>query len=362
MGLVAVFDVLMHRQPGLIGSAFATLAVAFAFNPARRRLQAAVERALYGERTDPMRAVSRIGERLAGAGIGDVPEAVCEALRLPYAAVAESSWGTRTERTHTLCLGYEGRGVGDLVVGLRPGERELAAADLAVLELLAVPLAAALHATVLSAQLQQSRERIVAAREEERRRIRRDLHDGLGPTLAGAAFQADAAHNLLLVAPERTGELLTELRAEIGGAVQEIRRLVDGLRPPDLDQLGLIGALRERSERLAWRADGVPIEVRMEVPPLMPVLPAAVEVAAYRIATEALTNAARHSGASRVELRIVVGDGLRVEVCDDGGSAGSSWRPGVGISSMQERAAELGGSCEAGRGRVVAMLPLGEPV
>ncbi|MEV0090916.1 histidine kinase [Streptomyces sp. NPDC050738] len=361
VGLVAVFDVLMHRQPGLIGSSFATLAVAFAFNPARRRLQAVVERALYGERTDPVRAVSRIGERLAGAGVCDVPEAVCEALRLPYAAVGESRWGTRTERTHTLSLGYEGRGVGELVVGLRPGERELAPADLAVLELLAVPLAAALHATVLSAQLQQSRERIVAAREEERRRIRRDLHDGLGPTLAGAAFQADAAHNLLTVAPQRTGELLTELRAEIGGAVQEIRRLVDGLRPPDLDQLGLIGALRERSERLAWRADGVPVDVRVDAPALLPVLPAAVEVAAYRIATEALTNAARHSGASRVELRIVVGEGLRVEVSDDG-TTESSWRPGVGITSMQERAAELGGSCVAGRGRVVAMLPLGEPV
>ncbi|MFD4528030.1 histidine kinase [Streptomyces sp. NPDC058470] len=111
------------------------------------------------------------------------------------------------------------------MIGLRPGEQQPAPADLAVLELLAVPLAAALHATDLSRQLQLSRERIVAAREEERRRIRRDLHDGLGPTLAGAAFQADAVRNLLAFDPERAAGLLVELRAEIGGAVGEIRRL-----------------------------------------------------------------------------------------------------------------------------------------
>lgn len=369
VGLVTFFQTLLDPQPELLGPAFITVALAITFEPARRRLQRTVDRALYGDRHDPVRAVSRIGERLAGGGVGAVPEAVGEGLRLPYvrlaaeSGVAGGSWGTPGKLTHVVPLDYDGRAVGELVIGLRPGEQQPAPADLAVLELLAVPLAAALHATDLSRQLQLSRERIVAAREEERRRIRRDLHDGLGPTLAGAAFQADAVRNLLAFDPERAAGLLAELRAEIGGAVGEIRRLVDGLRPPDLDQLGLLGALRERSARLSWRADGTSIAVRVQAPELLPPLPAAVEVAAYRIATEALTNAARHARASRVDLRIEIGDGLRLEVCDDGSPVDeeTAWRPGVGITSMQERAAELGGSCVAGRGRVVATLPLGEP-
>ncbi|MET7476231.1 histidine kinase [Streptomyces sp. NPDC005648] len=368
VGLVTFLQSLLDPRPGLLGPALITVALALAFEPARRLLQRTVDRALYGDRHDPVRAVSRIGERLAWTGIGAVPEAVGEALRLPYVQVkavsgaAHGSWGTPGGRLHTLPLDYDGRAVGALVVGLRPGEQQPAPADLAVLELLAVPLAVALHATDLTRQLQHSRERIVAAREEERRRIRRDLHDGLGPTLAGAAFQADAVRNLLAFDEERASGLLAELRAEIGGAVVEVRRLVDGLRPPDLDQLGLLGALRERAARLSWQADGTPLKVRVEAPERLPVLPAAVEVAAYRIAVEALTNAARHARASRVELRIEIGDGLRLDIRDDGTPAPeeTAWQPGVGITSMQERAAELGGRCEAGRGRVTATLPLTE--
>ncbi|MFC8516899.1 histidine kinase [Streptomyces sp. NPDC057257] len=367
VGLVTFLQSLLDPRPELLGPALITVVLALGFEPARRLLQRTVDRALYGDRHDPVRAVSRIGERLAGTGIGAVPEAVGEALRLPYVRVeaksgaAQGSWGVPGDLLHTVPLDYDGRTVGALVVGLRPGEQQPAPADLAVLELLAVPLAAALHATDLSRQLQLSRERIVAAREEERRRIRRDLHDGLGPTLAGAAFQTDAARNLLAFDQERAGALLAELRAEIGGAVVEVRRLVDGLRPPDLDQLGLLGALRERAALLSWRADGVPLQVRIRAPERLPALPAAVEVAAYRIAVEALTNAARHARASRVDLRIEIGDGLRLEVCDDGSPAPeeTEWQPGVGITSMQERAAELGGHCVAGRGRVTATLPLG---
>ncbi|MFF5304480.1 sensor histidine kinase [Streptomyces sp. NPDC013161] len=368
VGLVTSVQALLNPDPALLGPALIAVTLAAAFEPARRLLQRMVDRALYGDRHDPVRAVSRIGERLAGTGVGAVPEAVGEALRLPYvcveskSGVTDGSWGEPGERIHAIHLDYDGRTVGALVIGLRPGEQQPATPDLAVLELLAVPLAAALHATDLTRQLQHSRERIVAAREEERRRIRRDLHDGLGPTLAGAAFQADAVRNLLTFDPDRAAALLTELRSEVGGAVAEVRRLVDGLRPPDLDQLGLLGALRERAVRLSWRADGTPIEVRVRAPERLPALPAAVEVAAYRIAIEALTNAARHARASHVDLRIEIGEGLRLEVCDDGSPADeeTAWTPGVGITSMQERAAELGGRCVAGQGRVVATLPLGE--
>jgi two-component system, NarL family, sensor kinase len=236
-----------------------------------------------------------------------------------------------------------------------------------VLELLAGPLAVALHATALSAALQESRVSIVAAREEERRRLRRDLHDGLGPALTGIAFKADAARNALPADPSQASELLGALRADTTAAITDIRRLVYGLRPPALDDLGLIGSLRQQSDRLAQRPDGSSVTVCLNAPQSLPPLPAAVEVAAYRIITEAMTNAARHSGASRIDVRLVVadGDGLRIEVCDDGGGPGPGWQPGFGLTSMRERAAELGGTCQAGPdpeggGRVIAALPLGE--
>jgi two-component system, NarL family, sensor kinase len=253
-----------------------------------------------------------------------------------------------------------------LIVGLRSGQRRLGADDIAVLELLAGPLAVALHATALSAALQESRVGIVAAREEERRRLRRDLHDGLGPVLTGIAFKADAVSNTLADQPRHARDLLAALRADTTAAIDDIRRLVDGLRPPALDDLGLIGSLREQSARLAQRPGGGRVAVCLNAPDSLPPLPAAVEVAAYRIITESMTNAARHSGATRIDVRLsLAGDhGLRIEVRDDGTSPHTGWRPGVGLTSMRERAAELGGSCQAGPdpaggGRVVALLPLG---
>ncbi len=260
------------------------------------------------------------------------------------------------------------------MVGLRSGQRRLGSPDIAVLELLAGPLAVALHATALSAALQDSRIGLVAAREEERRRLRRDLHDGLGPALTGIAFKADAARNTMAAEPARAAGLLAEMRADTTAAIADIRRLVYDLRPPALDDLGLVGALREQSGRLAQRPDGGVVAVQISAPADLPPLPAAVEVAAYRIITEAMTNAARHSGARRVDVRLaLVGPDLLIEVRDDGavgdGAVGdgaasaAGWSPGVGLISMRDRAAELGGWCQAGPGpgggRVTASLPLG---
>jgi two-component system, NarL family, sensor kinase len=259
VGLVALLDLVVRSRVSLGGAVVASLIVAVGFNPARARLQRLIDRALYGDRRDPVRAVSLVGERLAGTGAagtgpGGLPgvlEALCESLRLPFAAVrfgpAEvAAWGTAPELLHSTGLSYDGARVGELVVGLRSGQRRLSQPDIAVLQLLAGPLAVALHATALSAALQDSRVGIVAAREEERRRLRRDLHDGLGPLLTGIAFKADAARNTLS-GPEQARGLLAELRADTTAAIGDIRRLVDGLRPPALDDLGLIGSLRQQS-------------------------------------------------------------------------------------------------------------------
>jgi signal transduction histidine kinase len=252
--------------------------------------------------------------------------------------------------------------LGELIVGLRYGESRLAAADERVLALLATPIAVAVHATTLADELARSREQTISGREEERRRLRRDLHDGLGPVLTGVVLNAEAALRLVRTDPSRSEELLGDLRDQTTGALEDIRRLVYELRPPALDSLGLVGALEEYAMVLSRRADGAPLSVAIDASEPLGDLPAAVEVAAYRIVTEALTNVTRHSSADSAVVTLAVHDGdLRVAVHDDGVNVSGGWQPGVGLTSIRERAAELGGRCtiELDRtgGRVEVHLP-----
>jgi signal transduction histidine kinase len=340
------------------------LIVALAVLPLRALLQRSVDRMLYGERRDPLRVASRVGGRL-GVGLTDTLDEIRESLHLPWVEVrVGDEVAAASGRPVPLTADIPITGNGRLLVGLRSGEKRLAAGDRRILHLLAGPLATAVQATRLSHDLQTSRERLVSTREEERRRLRRDLHDGLGPLLTGVAMTADAAANLAVRAPEEATALLGELRADTRVAIGEIRRIIDDLRPPALDELGLVGALRARAARTRTRTDGAPLHATVDAPPDPPVLPAAIEVAAYRIATEALTNAARHSDADTVIVRLACADALTVEILDDGSSDGE-WRIGVGLTGMRERAAELGGHCTAGPtgsgGRVVVSLPLAFP-
>jgi len=196
----------------------------------------------------------------------------------------------------------------------------------------------------LTAELQRSRERLVTAREEERRRLRRDLHDGLGPLLAGISLKLGAAGNLLRGDPDPAEALLSQLADEAHAAVGDVRRVVDDLRPPALDQLGLVPAIRQQAARF----DGS-LAVTVEASGDLVDLPAAVEVAAFRIATEALTNVARHASATNCRVAIARDGGLEVEVRDDGRGLPAQIVPGVGLSSIRERTAELGGACTIAR-------------
>jgi two-component system NarL family sensor kinase len=253
-----------------------------------------------------------------------------------------SSYGRPVEDSVEVPLIYQGETVGRLVVGKRgPGEH-FSAADIRLLEDLARQAGVATHAVRLTTDLQRSRERLVMAREEERRRLRRDLHDDLGPTLAAVALQVETVRSLLRDDPGAADALLAKLKDETQSAIAGIRRIVYDLRPPALDELGLVGALREEGSRFA--ANGGPLMVSVEGDEVLPPLPAAVEVAAYRIALEAITNAARHSGASTCVVRIASNGGLDVEVRDDGRGLPADFRAGVGLTSMRERVAELGGT------------------
>ncbi len=325
------------------------LLVALLALPLRSRLQRAVERLLYGERGDPLHVASRVGRSL-GAGLPETLEEIRATLRLPYVGVVVdgqeiAAGGVPDGRSVTLPLES-----GELVVGLRSGEVRLGPADERVLALLSGPLSTAVHATVLLAELQRSRERLVAAREEERRRLRRELHDGLGPLLTGVALSADAAANLA-GSPAHTTvqDQLAVVRGSSRAAIDEVRRIVEGLGSPALDELGLVEALRIRADQLHQRSDGHLVRTTIEVTELPP-LPPAVEQAVFRIATEALTNVVRHSQASSTVIRLCHdAAGLHCEVLDDGGTT-IPWRPGVGIAGMHDRVAELGGTCEVGSG------------
>ncbi|MEU6795801.1 histidine kinase [Nonomuraea wenchangensis] len=349
--------------------------VALAFAPLRQRLQSWVNLLTYGERDDPYAALTRLGRRLESTADPDavlpgIARSVAEALRLPYVAV-ETVHGARHEHSLgggpaataeplRLPLTHNGERVGGLVLAPRPGDSGFGPRDLRVLADLARQVAVAVHAVRLSADLRRSRERLVMAREEERRRLRRDLHDGLGPTLAALTMRAEAAHDL--VADEGARKLLAEIVDDAETALADVRTLVDGLRPPALDSLGLIGALRAHAAR---QPSGLRVDVH--APDDLPALPAATEAAAYRIATEALANTRRHAAAARAWLRVELADGtLRLEISDDGrGLPGSDpGESGVGLPSMRERATELGGSCTidgrpGGGTRVRVELPAG---
>ncbi|MEZ5078611.1 MAG: GAF domain-containing sensor histidine kinase [Solirubrobacterales bacterium] len=353
VGYVAIVGALnaLIDQRGVAGVLAAGL-VAAGVQPLRLRLQRRADRWVYGDRSDPYAALTRLGERLQdtlapGEVVQTVVDSVAEALRLRHAAIefdregsvevvaAHGQEGTGERRRVPLV--YNGERLGSLVVQVPPG-RQLSAADERLLEDLAQHAGPAVHAVRLNADLQLSRERLVAAREEERRRLRRDLHDGLGPALAGMAMQLDAAKSRS--SDPEIEAVLGELRAETQDAIADIRRVVYELRPPALDELGLVGALREQAARLSAGGDG--LSVTVEAPDLPP-LPAAVEVAAFRIATEALTNVSRHAGARRGLVELTLAGGLNVEVADDGRGFGSP-SAGVGLTSMRERAAELGGA------------------
>jgi len=281
--------------------------------------------------------------------------------------VRSAEHGTAPAALEAMPLTHGAQPVGRLLLGVRAGERGFRPTELALLTDLARQAGAAIHAQRLRDDLARSRERLVLAREEERRRFRRDLHDGLGPTLAAVGMRAEAAAAVLDVDPEAGRRQLEALGDEIRVALADVRRLVEGLRPPALDELGLMGAIGQQAARLdsamAHPEPGV-AAIRVESDPVpMPDLPAAVEVAAYRIAVEAMTNAVRHAGARLCSVRLEAAAQLTIEVTDDGRGLPSPLRPGTGLESMRERAEELGGDVSfeprpGGGTRVVARLPL----
>jgi two-component system NarL family sensor kinase len=372
--------------PGWV-AVIAAVAVAVTGLPVLHWLRPAVDGVLFSHPDSASDLIAQVGHRfqdsaadptsLAGV-VAEIADQVSRRLRLPYVAILTAEQdelpspdgaAPPAERLVRVPLTYSGQDVGILIVLPRPRERSLSGQDLALLQELAVHVGIALHAARVTNDVQTSRAALITAREEERRRIRRDLHDGLGPALASLRLQLAAVQQLIASQPERALELVDRLRQDVRDTSAQVRGLVYDLRPPMLDEFGLLGAIRARA------ADATGVAVTVRAPEPLPDLPAAVEVALYRIACEALSNVLRHAAATSCSITLALtADDVTLRVGDDGRGLPGPMISGVGVAGMRERAEELGGTLTvlagtspagARRGTsVVAVLPAraGRPV
>ena len=374
-GLSAVF----HSDNNPVMSLVATGVVAVSFHAIRDLIQRTINRLMFGYRDEPYTVLERLSQQLEPVVAVDeilptVARTIAQALHLPYVAIVLENDGAariaanypKEERTphhesiSRLSLDYHGDHIGQLLLAPRGQDETFSAAESKLLATIARQASIAAYNVRLTEELQRSREELVITREEERRRLRRDLHDGLGPVLAAMSFRLDAIRNLADHDSESTKHIATELKEQVQSSLAQVRRIAYNLRPPALDELGLVGALREH---LTTISEGNQPEFTFTASDRSLSLPAAVEVAAYRITLEAVTNVQRHSQATSCHVDLKLSDThLHVCVTDNGTGIPQNNRAGVGLTAMRERAEELGGYCtitnqKAGT-MVDAILPL----
>ena len=352
--------------------------VALVLAPLSRIAQAAVDRLFYGRRGDPARVLALAGRSLATAGAStQVPQRLADlvtaTMRLPWACVEldrEGGWepvataGSRdTSGTPpvTIPVVTAGEQPARLVVQPRRGEQSLSRADQRLLDELAAQVAPALLSVRLVDELERSRERLLAARRDERERLRRDLHDTLSPALNGMRLAVTAARGLLRADPDRADDLLASVSGTTEETAKSVRRMLSRLRSEPVNPDDDVVTAVNRGVAQVAQAGGLTVEVRADI--AVPVLPAAITEAVYRIAVEAVTNAVRHADAQHCTVLIAALDEVTVEVRDDGRGLPDPVRPGVGFESMSARAAQVGGHCDVqtlgdGGTRVRAVLPL----
>lgn len=352
--IVGAFSLFFHTQNNLLISLLATGLIAVLFQPVRERLQRGANRLLYGERADPTAVLAQLAQQLETADtpvniLPNLVTTIAETLKIPHVAIwlpitenqhePVAVYGQSPDHVEMISLIYQNIPIGHLVVAPRAPNEAFSPQEMQLLNTIAALTANTVRAVQLSDELSYSRQRIVTSREEERRRLRRDLHDGLGPVLASVALQADTARDLVDSDTAETKEILNSIMSLAQTSVDDVRRLVYNLRPPALDEMGLVGALRHIAQGYQHQ-----LHIQFEVSDLPP-LSAAVEVAAYRIIMEALNNVIKHASAGHCWVTIQVDKGLHLIIEDDGIGLVEPAVSGVGLLSMQERAAELGGTC-----------------
>lgn len=391
--VVGTLGALFQARGNFLISLLATGLIAILFQPLREWLQRGVNRLMFGQRQEPLAVLARLGRRLEAslapeAVLPTIVQTVARSLRSPYVAIAlkdgpafktAAESGVAVSEPIELPLVYQSETIGRLTVTPPAPDEPFTPADTALLATIAHQASTAVYVARLTADLQQARQQLIAAREEERRRLRRDLHDGLGPALASQGLRLAAMQQLLQRNPAAAEALLEKLLTENEATVANIRRLVYQLRPPALDELGLAAAIRDRfvgvGDGLALPAS---LRVTVEEPDGgLPPLPAAVEVAAYHIILEAVTNVVRHAQATHCLVRFdLVTNGRYVErfpksfdqalcltIQDNGVGLPEQVRAGIGLVSMRERAEEIGGTwtiepAAGGGTQVTTQLPV----
>jgi signal transduction histidine kinase len=322
--------------------------------PAQRWLRPQIAHIVHGTDENAYALMSRLSQQAGGALpegslLGSMVHLLAEALGVAYVGLETedeglaAAYGAPPAGTTaiTFPLHYATQALGTLHIAPRLVAGTPVYVDGQLLHNLARQVSLTLYAARLSADVQASRRRIVTAREEGRRQLRRDLHDGLGPSLATLTMQADTARELVYDDPAGAERLLGELVDQAQATVAEVRRIVHGLRPPALDELGLYGAL----ELLATSLSSPGLEITVELPAARPTLSAAQEVAIYRIVQEALTNVSRHAAARQATVSLTdEQSGLALAICDDGSGPPQDAGGGMGLHNMRERAEELGGT------------------
>ena len=369
--------------PGWGSSLVAIVTILITTPRVARWLRLGINDLVYGQHDDAFALISQINPHIDGMNLPHtilptIAATIAQTLKLPYVeleaqngdAPLSTVFGTQPQDAEIehIPLLYQGSKIGELRVAARRKDEPLSNSDLTVLRDLARQVGIALYAAQLTDDLQRARIRLVTAREEERRRIRRDLHDGLGPTLANFAMQLEQAREQLPSDAAASDKILATLTTQAQNTITDVRRLVYDLRPPDLDEFGLLSALREYMHRQQTKST----TLRLSEPATLPALPAAVEVATYRIVQEALNNALKHAQAREITVALEVESALalqysqhqalRIEIADNGIGIAPDHAIGIGLHSMRERAEELGGSCtisgDADGTRVVAYLPI----
>jgi signal transduction histidine kinase len=363
---------LFQRQGNLLFSLVATAIIALLFAPVKEKLQRTANRLLYGDRESPYKALENLSKQLEWTLEPDqtleiLAKIIKDSMRLPYVSISvnlignseiAASLGQRQTTEYTYHLEYKRDYLGVLTLSPRYVNEVFSTADEKLLKILIRQSAAIVYSLLkdfevlaLNDNLKESRERLVLAREEERRRLRRNLHDDLAPRLAALALNVGTVQEMMEDNPKKATALLGDVREVIRKSVADIRHLVHDLRPPALDELGLINAIHERINDLHPKnAVGTKaIQFHFDSPRSLPVLPAAVEVAAFRILTEALVNVVKHSKATECSISIMINESeqfLELEVVDNGvgiNFSTATLKKGIGLYSMSERSQELGG-------------------
>jgi signal transduction histidine kinase len=356
-----------------VAGLLAAASLALAVQPLRGWLQRRVDRIVYGDDSDPVSLLARLGEQLRGSGDGDgtlaaLVESLRSGLRLggvevlaheepkieAHSGLTGDEHGPDTKVELPLVVDH--REIGSLVLRATPGQR-LDLRTIRVVQHLSDVVAVSLDLAQANQRLRAASQRLGEVRHEERRLLRRELHDGLGPSLAGVGLGLAAARSKLTHDVPGALHLLTELEAELCRRTDDVRLLARSLLPTQLDEGDLAEALEVLTER--FEGSGLRIDTTFSAPDT---LDTRHQIAIYHVAAEAVLNAYRHAGAAKVEVTVAADDeGVTLEIVDDGVGVDPQARPGVGLQSMRERADELGGTLTVqpgptGRGTQVRLV------